>query len=152
MSEQPDTALDTSPTEDDVTVDASQQSVSNQAAETPSKRGDIGGLLVGFVVAAALLNALVGVAYWVGDSAKVAQETAIRENVLTHVNPQQAQLVAEDRAAIANFAVVDANTDQYKVPVTHAMHLLATNAVPQPPPAENDKEEEEEEEEEESEQ
>ena len=127
MSEPIDSGLETSPTEDDVTAEASQQSQLEEAAAVPANVANVGWLLVAFAVAAVLLNAMTGVAYWVGDAATVAHESAYHEKVLTHLNPQQGHLVALDRAAISNYAVIDASAGQYKVPIAQAMHLIATD-------------------------
>ena len=114
------------PNDDVVTAENTDAATEELTRTAIGKKGDIGGLILGLIGFGALLNALVGVAYLTGDYAKRAYEIQYHEEVLTYVNPEKGKLTAEDRAAIANYAVVDASNDQYKIPIEHAMHLVAS--------------------------
>jgi len=114
------------PNDDVVTAETTDAATEELTRTAIGKRGDIGGLLLGLLGFGALLNALVGVAYLTGDYTKRAYETAYHEKVLTYVNPEKAKLTSEDRAAIANYAAVDASNGHYKIPIEHAMHLVAS--------------------------
>jgi hypothetical protein len=122
------------PTEDDVTSEAAESVTEEIRTAGPGKRGDVAGLLCAFLVFGGLLNALVGVGYLAGDYAKRAHETDYHDKVLTHVNPEKAKLTAQDRATIANYAMVDANADHYTIPIAHAMSLVASDKALQAAP------------------
>ena len=123
------------PTEDDVTAEATDSVTEQVQTAGPGKRGDVVGLLFALLCFGGLLNVLVGAGYLAGDYAKRAYETDYHDKVLTHVNPEKAQLTAEDRAAIANYTVVDADADHYTIPIAHAMSLVAGDKAFQATPA-----------------